>query len=134
MDFTFWIVIWIIFLVVQNVADKKKKKNPPNLPPQNQENNFDFEIPTLANDPNFPGEENQILIEEKNPSAEVREINLEELYSEKKSAAKRNFHETEKISEEVEQKKLPLELNSETAMNAIILSEIFGKPKSLRKK
>lgn len=134
MDLTFWIVLWIIFIVVQNVLEKKKPKSPPNLPPQNQENNFDFEIPTLANDPNFPGEENQILIEEKTPSAEVREINLEDFYREKKSEAEKNFRETEKIFHEVEQKKLPFDLNSETAMNAIILSEIFGKPKSLQRK
>ena len=75
MDISFWIVLWIIFLIVQNVADKKKSKPPPNLPPQNSSNQNDFEIPMLTNDPNFPNEENQILIQELTQSAEIREIN-----------------------------------------------------------
>ena len=103
MDFSFLIVLWIIFLVIQNVADKKKSKK---LPPPDS---HDFEIPTLANDPN------QI------PSAEVRKINLAELYQQKKS-------------DDVEQKKSPLEINPDSAMNAIIMSEILSKPKALRKK
>ncbi|MBQ9442645.1 MAG: hypothetical protein IJU55_06545 [Selenomonadaceae bacterium] len=134
MDISFWIVLWIIFLVVQNVFDKKKKSK---RPPINSENPHDFEIPTLANDPNFPGEENSILIETPNQSAEVREINLAEIYRQKKSAAQNFSSEISAKDEnlnEVEEKKLPLSLNSETAMNAIIFSEILGKPKSLRRR
>ena len=112
MDFSFLIVLWIIFLVIQNVADKKKSKK---LPPPESNGNLDFEIPTLANDPN------QI------PSAEVRKINLAELYQQKKS-------ESVKKSDDVEQKKSPLEINPDSAMNAIIMSEILSKPKALRKK
>lgn len=134
MDISFWIVLWIIFLVVQNVLDKKKKSK---LPPTNSENPRDFEIPTLANDPNFPGEENPILIQNPNQSAEVREINLAEIYRQKKSVAQNFSPEISEQAEkfhEVEQKKLPLNLNSETAMNAIIFSEILGRPKSLRRR
>lgn len=134
MDISFWIVIWIIILVVQNVADKKKSKRPPNVPPQNSQTPLDFEIPTLPNDPNFPGEENQILIQEQTPTAEIREINLEDYYREKKSAAEKVFQTEEKNFAEVTQKKLPLNLNSESAMNAIVLSEILGKPKGLRRR
>ncbi len=134
MDISFWIVLWIIFLVAQNVFDKKKKK----LPPPNSENSpQNFEIPTLANDPNFPGEENPILIQTPNQAAEVREINLAEIYRQKKVAAQNVSPEispkVEKLHE-VEEKKLPLNLNSETAMNAIIFSEILGKPKSMRRR
>ena len=132
MDISFWIIIWIIFLVVQNVADKKKKSK---LPPRDSTSSPDFEIPTLENDPNFPDEEDSVLIQNPNQSAEVREINLAEFYRQKKSA-RQNFSselETEnKNSNELEQKNLPLNLNSATAMNAIILSEILGKPKSKR--
>ena len=124
MDISFWIIIWIIFLVVQNVADKKKKSK---QPPINSENPPDFEIPTLANDPNFPDEKTSIQ------SAEVREINLAEIYRQKKIESQNFSEQTEKIHE-VEQKNLPLNLNSETAMNAMILNEIFGKPKSLRRR
>ena len=124
MDISFWIVLWIIFLIVQNVADKKKKSK---QPPINSENPPDFEIPTLSNDPNFPDEETSIQ------SAEVREINLAEIYRQKKVEAQ-NFSEQPEKIHEVEQKNLPLNLNSETAMNAIIFSEILGKPKSLRRR
>ena len=124
MDISFWIVLWIIFLIVQNVADKKKKSK---QPPINSENPPDFEIPTLSNDPNFPDEETSIQ------SAEVREINLAEIYRQKKIEAQ-NFSEQPEKIHEVEQKNLPLNLNSETAMNAIIFSEILGKPKSLRRR
>lgn len=130
MDISFWIVLWIIFLVVQNVLDKKKKSK---RPPTNSEISPDFEIPTLPNDPNFPGEENSILIQTPNQSAEVREINLAEIYRQKTSAAKNFSPEvSEQIGKfnEIGQKKLPLNLNPETAMNAIIFSEILGKPKS----
>lgn len=132
MDISFWIVLWIIFLVVQNVFDKKKKSK---RPPIDSENPHDFEIPTLPNDPNFPGEENSILVQTPNQSAEVREINLAEIYRQKTSAAQNfspEFSAKNKISDESEQKKLPLNLNPETAMNAIIFSEILGKPKSKR--
>ena len=124
MDISFWIVLWIIFLIVQNVADKKKKSK---QPPINSENPPDFEIPTLSNDPNFPDEETSIQ------SAEVREINLAEIYRQKKIEAQ-NFSEQPEKIHEVEQKKLPLNINSEAAMNAIIFSEILGKPKSLRRR
>lgn len=131
MDFSFWIVLWIIILVVQNVLDKKKPKPPP---PNNSQKFPDFEIPTLANDPNFPGEENQILFPKQDSSAEVREINLEDYYREKKSAVEKNFHKENKIIDKVEEKKLPIELSPESAMQGIIWGEILGKPKALRNK
>lgn len=134
MDISFWIVLWIIFLVVQNVFDKKKKSK---RPPINSEIPPNFEIPTLQNDPNFPGEENSILVQDKTQAAEVREINLAEIYRQKKVAAQSFSPEISSQAEkfhEVEEKKLPLNLNSETAMNAIIFSEILGKPKSMRRR
>lgn len=133
MDIEFWVVLWIIFIVAQNIFDKKKPKQPPNIPPNNSTESPNFEIPTLANDPNFPGEEEQILFENPTPSAEVREINLSEYYRQKKNEVEKIQHEEIKFSER-EQKKLPLGLNPESAMNAIILGEVLGKPKSLRKK
>ena len=90
MDISFWIVLWIIFLIVQNVADKKKKSK---QPPINSENPPDFEIPTLSNDPNFPDEETSIQ------SAEVREINLAGIYRQKKIEAQNFSEQPEKIPE-----------------------------------
>ena len=133
MDIEFWVVLWIIFIVAQNIFDKKKIKQPTNIPPNNSKESPNFEIPTLANDPNFPGEEEQILFENPTPSAEVREIDLSGYYRQKKNEVEKIQHEEIKFSER-EQKKLPLGLNPESAMNAIILGEVLGKPKSLRKK
>ena len=134
MDMSIIIVLWIVIAVVQGLAEKNKKPTsnpPPNLP---QDTSPDFEIPTLANDPNFPSEENSILIQDTTPSAEVREVDLAELYRQKKL-----FAQTEnKISEpEVQQNKIPevsqknftLDLTPSATMNAIILGEILAKPK-----
>ena len=137
MDMSFFVVLWIIFIVVQNVFEKKKPTSnpPPNLP---KNNSPDFEIPTLANDPNFPSDEQIILSPNTRQSAEVQEINLAELYRQKKFFAQT---ETKKISpqiqvqevEEVEQKNFSANITAETAMNAIIWSEILGKPKARRR-
>lgn len=114
MDISIFVMLWIIFIVVQNVADKKK---PRQLPPPDSTNSPDFEIPTLAND----------------PTAEIRDIDLFEVYQQKKSETQEISEPVKKI-EKVEEKKLPLGINPDSAMNAIIMSEILSKPKALRKK
>ena len=91
MDDYIWIIaIWLVFSLLGNLANKKKF--PQQTPPEDfpEERKPDFEIPTLANDPNFPGEEPTILINDTTPQAEIREINLEELYRQTK------IRETEK--------------------------------------
>ena len=93
MDMSVIVVIWIVVMIVQNVLEKKKPTSnpPPNFP---QNNTPDFEIPTLANDPNFPGEENQIAIQNSTQSAEIREVDLTEIYRQKKifaQAEQKNF-------------------------------------------
>ena len=135
MDMSIIIVVWIVVMVVQGALDKKKPTSnpPPNLP---QNNSPDFEIPTLANDPNFPGEENSVLIQDATQPAEVREINLSELYRQKKilSQAENKFSEPEvqTKSSEVEKKNFALDLTPSATMNAIILGEILSKPKFKR--
>jgi len=124
MDMSIIVILWVVVMVIQNFADKKKSPPPPppNLPQ-------DFEIPTLANDPNFPGEEPIIFNPSSRPSAEVREINLAEVYRQKKAAA---LPEQKNFPQETAQKNFQLELTPSTAMNAIIWSEILNKPKSRR--
>ena len=134
MDISAIIVVWIVIVVIQNIFDKKKPTSNP--PPQNGTENLpDFEIPTLANDPNFPGEENSILIQDATKPAEVREVNLAELYRQKKFFAQTENKITapevqvqEKIPE-VAQKKFALDLTPSATMNAIVLGEILSKPK-----
>jgi len=135
MDMSIIIVLWIVIAVVQGLADKNKKptSNPPPDLPQN--NSPDFEIPTLANDPNFPGEENSILIQDTTQSAEIREVNLAELYRQKKLFAQTENKivspevQVQNKIPEVSQEKFTLDLTPSATMNAIILGEILSKPK-----
>ncbi len=141
MDGFEWIIaLWILFSLLGNLA--KKKLPPPQMPPDiNSENQpgTDFEIPTLANDPNFPGEEPTILINDTTPQAEIREMDLEEIYRRTKIRDRENFRSVQKIEtpEKIESSKLPdivFGLNPESSKEALILAEIFGKPKALRQR
>ena len=133
MDTTLLVILWIVIIVVQAIRDGKKKK-PPTVPPQQTTGNKDFEIPTLANDPNFPGEDITVFKDENKP-AEVREVTFTELYRQRKAEVTENLSARKVESNLTAEKKssLPLNLTAESAMNAIILSEILGKPKALRK-
>ena len=133
MDTTLLVILWIVIIVVQAIRDGKKKK-PPTVPPQQTTGNKDFEIPTLANDPNFPGDDITIFKDENKP-AEVREVTFTELYRERKAEVTENLPARKVESKLTEEQKssLPLNLTAESAMNAIVLSEILGKPKALRK-
>lgn len=122
MDFSILVILWIAFMVIEKFAGRKK-----NLPPKPIETG-NFDIPTLPNDPNFPGEDLKIFQDEVKP-AEVREKFYQQPKTEFKS--EKNFRQdntNEKNSD------LPLNLTADSAMNAIILSEILGKPKALRNK
>ena len=129
MDMSVIIVLWVVVLVIQNVLEKKKPQRPTSNPPP------DFEIPTLANDPNFPNEEPTILLQDLEQSAEVREINLAEIYRQKKLAAmtenKIEVRQTQ-LNSEITQKKFSLDVTPSATMNALILGEILGKPRSKR--
>ena len=121
MDISFVIVLWIIITIIQAVTDRKKAPPPPEIPP-NDSSDINFEIPTLANDPNKP----------------AQEINLAELYRQRKQtaenlAASKVQSETEDFVDE-ETKNIELNVTPESAMNAIIISEILDKPKALRRK
>ena len=132
MDFSLFVIIWIVILIVENVAGKKKKL-PPNQPPA--EKSGKLKIPTLANDPNFPGEDVTVFEDEVKP-AEVREIGFTEMYRQRKAdlGAEKISARTVENSTVERKSSLPLNLNAESAMNAVIFSEIFGKPKALRRR
>ena len=137
MDFSLFVIIWIVILIVENVAGKKKKL-PPNQPPA--EKSGKLNIPTLANDPNFPGEDVTVFEDEVKP-AEVREIGFTEMYRQRKAdlgaekiSARTVESTVQNSSADVKVSNLPLNLNAESAMNAVIFSEILGKPKALRRR
>ncbi|MBQ7704044.1 MAG: hypothetical protein IJT73_01240 [Selenomonadaceae bacterium] len=119
MDLTFIIVLWIIVSLIEALSSSKKKP-PPKFPPPPDSSEIEFDLPPLSDDPN--------------KSAEVQEINLAELYRQRKNnAAAQTKTETKNIVEE-ENKFSEVKITPESAMNAIIISEILDKPKSLRRK
>ena len=138
MEFGVLAVLWVIIFVAKlfiKPPPPKKKPTPKPLP-INTTGKGDFEIPTLANDSNFPDESVTIFKDEEKP-AEVREINFTELYRQRKSEVQEKVSaRTEEIKLHTEEKKssLPFNLTAESAVNAIILSEILGKPKALQRR
>ena len=109
-------LIWLAITVIDNLAKRKKRRLPP---PQDN-----FEIPTLPNDPNFPGEEFPIFVE--NPrQAEVRPKNFSSAQVKPQKVSKKEIHE--------EEDELDLNLTPSVVMNAFILNEILSKPKALRR-
>ena len=109
-------LIWLAITIIDNLADRKKRRLPP------PENNS-LDIPTLANDPNFPGEEVPIFIESPR-QAEIRP-------NSKPPARIKPKVSVQEVREETTE--LDLNLTPSTVINAFVLSEILGKPKALRR-
>ena len=108
-------LIWVAITVIDNLAKRKKRRLPP---PQDN-----FEIPTLPNDPNFPGEEVPIFVENSR-QAEVRP---------KISSAQVKPQKISRQELREEEDELNLNLTPSVVMNAFILNEILNKPKALRR-
>lgn len=115
-------------MVIENIAGRKKKKVPTPNTAETSTSNTSFDIPNLANDPNFPGEDITVFKDEFKP-AEVREKISPQTKTEIQS--EKNFRREDNL--EIKSN-LPLNLNAESAMKAIVLSEILGKPKALQRK
>ena len=109
-------LIWLAITVIDNLSKRKKRRLPPNESP-------DFEIPTIADAPNFPGEEIPIFIESPQ-QAEVRPLQS----SPPKKIPAQVVREVEEIEES------DLNLTPSKVMNAFVMSEILGKPKALRRR
>ena len=133
MDDIFSIIffIWIAYAVLEG-AIRKKKIPPPLQRPSEQrheeDDTTDFEIPTLANDPNAP-----IVLAP--PRAIVEIVQPEpKIQSQSQDQIQAKYERAKKVTEQ-EQTKPTLNLNftQTDAMNAMVLSEIFSKPKSLRR-
>ena len=134
MDDIFSIIffIWIAYAVLEG-AIRKKKIPPPLQLPSEQRNEEDdttnFEIPTLANDPNAP-----IVLAP--PRAIVEIVQPEpKIQSQSQNQIQSNY-ERAMWALEPEQTIPTLNLNftQTDAMNAMVLSEIFSKPKALRRR
>lgn len=112
-------LIWVVITILESLFDRKKRRLPP---PQND--SPDFDIPTLPNDPNFPGEEVPIFIE----SPKQAEIRPKKYEPTPKKISAQEVHESEESNE------LDLNLTPSNVMNALVLNEILGKPKALRRR
>lgn len=112
-------LIWLAVTVIDNLAKRKKRRLPP--PPNGSP---DFDIPTLPNDLNFPGEEVPIFIESPT-QAEVREKNPP---PRKKKISAQEVREAQETNE------LDLNLTPSTVLNAFVFNEILDKPKALRRR
>lgn len=114
-------LIWLAITVIDNLAKRKKRRLPP---PQNQNDAPDFDIPTLANDPNLPGEEVPIFIE-RPQQVEVRPKDFTPPRPKKFSEPPRKVQEPDEFD---------LTLTPSTVANAFVLAEILDKPKALRRR
>ena len=111
-------LIWIVVTIIDNMSKRKKRRLPP------PESPHDFDIPTIANDPNLPGEEVPIFIESPT-QAEVRP---------KKSSPPPKKNSRREVCEPAETNELDLNFTPSNVMNAFVFSEILDKPKALRRR
>ena len=111
-------LIWLAITVIDNLAKRKKRL------PQPKNDSPDFDIPTLPNDPNFPGEEVPIFIERPR-QAEIRTKNSP---PRQKKISEQEFHDSQEKNE------FDLDLTPSKVLNAFVLKEILDKPKALRRR
>ncbi|MBR1646268.1 MAG: hypothetical protein IJ685_05750 [Selenomonadaceae bacterium] len=128
MDFLFIIVMFVIFTIIDNLAGRKKPRVPP---PQNRDGQPNFDIPTLANDPNLPGEEIPMIVEIPRP-AEIRPRSPQEYFAQRQQITKQDAAQV--VRDENQSPELNLEFTPSTIMNGFILSELLDKPKALRRR
>ena len=118
MDVVFIIVLFVVISIFDNLSKRKKRR----LPPQNRDDQPNFDIPTLANDPNMPGEEIPLIVEVPRP-AEIRPLN----------PPQRSRAETQFVREE-QSADIDVDFTPSAIVNGFILSELLNKPKALRKR
>ena len=118
MDVVFIIVLFVVISIFDQLASRKKRR----LPPQNCDDQPNFDIPTLANDSNLPGEEIPLVVEVPRP-AEIRPLNPP-----RTSRAETQFVREEQSAD------IDVDFTPSAIVNGFILSELLDKPKALRKR
>ena len=121
MDVLFIIIMFIVVTIIDNLSKRKKPRVPP---PQNRDGQPNFDIPTLANDPNLPGEEFPLVVEIPRP-AEIRPREIPPRSQENSAQV---------VREENQSPELNTEFTPSTIVNGFILSELLDKPKALRRR
>ena len=140
MDDIFSIIffIWIAYAFLEGLVRKKQMPKLPSDQMQQDSEDPTFEIPTLANDPNLqqlpvPSEE----VIQVDRARSVKDIFLQRQAMLQSTSSTPSAPQIQQIEQEPQTTaKLSLNLNftPTDTMNAMILSEIFNKPKSLRKR
>ena len=134
--------LWIAYAFIAGANNKKKLPAPKTESDQYQQNEepSTFEIPTLANDPN--------LSTDNLPSAEVVKVenlnSIEDIFRQRQEFLRRQNMITSESSDSPSNDDPPksneseaqfkLNFDKSNALNAIVLAEIFNKPKALRKR
>ncbi len=140
-------IIFLIWFVAQILSDEKKKKQKrqrqplpqdiPGEPSRRERHPIDFEIPPIAGAPGqtapmpqYPYEEPQVVFQEEiwpipEPEPQVSREVREDLPEPVPTAAEESSRTGQK---------LPLLRNPETAREAVLYAEIFGRPKALRRR
>ena len=108
MEMSLIILAWVIFSAIQIIAERQRP------PSSNPPPGATFEIPTLANDPH--------------QSAEFQEVNVAQLYRQRRAERVSTPPVKAQPVEEVAAEPPAID------MNAIILAEILDKPKALRRR
>ncbi len=138
--------IWFAFVILEGLV--KKRQVPPTIDSdldrqQQNSESATFEIPTLANDPNL--QRDPIPTEEVLQSAEIK--TTEQIFRQRQELFRQSLLNQTKNKTIEPQKPLAqrqskfdsninlnLNFTEADALNAMILSEIFNKPKSLRRR
>ena len=140
MDDIFSIIffIWIAYAVLEGLVRKKPIPKLPSDQMQQDSEEPTFEIPTLANDPNLqqlpvPSEE-VIQVERARSVKDMflqRQAMLQSTYS---TTVAPQMQQIEQEPQKTAKPNLNLNFTPTDTMNAMILSEIFSKPKAMRKR
>lgn len=120
MELTTIFLIWLVITIIDNLANRKKRRLPP---PENPRNSPSIEIPTLANDPNSHVKPAQVYERVEKVSNVKRQ-----------STSSSVTFAAQEVREASEDNKLNLNLTPSTVMNAFVLSEIISKPKALQRR
>ena len=132
MDVIGIIIMFVIISIIDNLTKRKSPRVPP--PQRNRDKQPNFDIPTLANDPNRPGEEIPMIVEIPRP-AEVRPLNPPPRPIQQLSAqSQRSQFSAQPVRETREVSELDVEFTPSTIVNGFIISELLDKPKALRRR
>lgn len=132
-------VIFMLMVVFTFIDGANKKKQTQSPPPST---GADLDIPTLANDPNIEVQQEVIVQPQEKIVPRGLTNSVTENYRRRYERQKRDIKDEARKEEARKEEALRVErlqdskaaLSSDEALDAIVLSEILGKPKALRRR